>query len=96
MSEHGKPMHDLMRFAPPDVPLRLTAAGPGSRAEIIQYVTDVLEQRTTPKDDTGAERLARGITTAILSRLGAGYSIASGEATVTLVPVEQHQAREDT
>jgi hypothetical protein len=79
---------ELARFAPPDVPLRLTATGPGSRAEIIKYVTDVLEQRTTPNGDTSAERLARGITTSILSRLGAGYSISSGEATVALVKAE--------
>lgn len=59
-------------------PLRLTATGPGSRPEIVDYVRTVIEQRTTPNDDTTAERLARAITTSVLSRLGAGYSEAAG------------------
>lgn len=79
-------MEDLSQFAPPDVPLRLTADGPGSRSQIVAYIQSVIGQRTTPNDDTSAERLARAITTSVLHRLGAGYSIASGAATVALVP----------
>jgi hypothetical protein len=63
---------------PGDAPLRLTAAGPGSRAEIAEYIRETIERRTTPNEDTSAERLALGITTAVLYRLGAGYSVATG------------------
>jgi hypothetical protein len=59
------------------IPLTLTEDGPGSRAEIADYVRTVIEQRTTPNDDTTAERLAQNITTSILHRLGAGYSVAA-------------------
>jgi hypothetical protein len=59
--------------------LRLADTGPGSRAAIVEYVREVIEQRTTVNDDTTAERLAGGIVTSILSRLGAGYTIATGE-----------------
>lgn len=55
-----------------DVPLRLTARGPGSRAEIAAYVKAAIEQNTTPNDDASSERLAEGITTSVLHRLGAG------------------------
>lgn len=80
-------MNDLDRYTtPPDVPLRLQATGPGSRDEILEYIRRVIEQRTTPNHDTTAERLARGITTAVLSRLGAGFPIATGRAKVALVP----------
>jgi len=58
--------------------LRLTTEGPGSRDAIVEYVQSVIEQRTTPNDDTSAERLARNIVTSVLSRLGAGYSVAAG------------------
>lgn len=58
--------------------LRLTPTGPGSRAEIIEYVRQVIEQRTTPNDDTTAERLAKAIVTSVLGRLGAGYSATAG------------------
>jgi hypothetical protein len=61
------------------VTLRLADSGPGSRAEIVDYVREVIEQRTTLNDDNSAERLARGIVTSILSRLGAGYTLAAGE-----------------
>lgn len=44
------------------VPLRLTHVGPGSRAAIVEYVREVIEQRTVNKDTT-ADRLARGIVT---------------------------------
>jgi polyhydroxyalkanoate synthesis regulator phasin len=57
--------------------LRLTETGPGSRAEIVAYVREVLEQRTVPNDDTDAEKLAKAIVTSVLSRLGAGYAAAS-------------------
>jgi hypothetical protein len=60
-----------------DVPLTLTEEGPGSRDAIVDYVRTVIEQRTTVNDDTTAERLAQGITTSILHRLGAGYSVAA-------------------
>lgn len=62
-----------------EVSLRLTTAGPGSRPEIIEYVRTVIDERTTPHDDTTAEELARAITTSVLSRLGAGYSVAVGD-----------------
>lgn len=60
------------------IPLHLTASGPGSRAEIAAYIKTVIEQRTTPNADTSAERLAESITTSVLHRLGAGYSVATG------------------
>jgi hypothetical protein len=80
-------MDRLSGYAPPDIPLRLTATGPRSRPQIVEYVRTVIEQRTTPTDDTTVERLAQGLVTSILHRLGAGYSIAVGSATVALVPV---------
>jgi len=61
-----------------EAPLKLTATGPGSRAEIAAYIQQVIEERTTPNDDTSAERLAHGITTSVLHRLGAGYTVAVG------------------
>jgi hypothetical protein len=57
--------------------LALTENGPGSRASIAEYVRTVIEQRTVPNDDTTAERLAQGITTSILHRLGSGYTAAT-------------------
>lgn len=62
--------------------------GPGSHAEIVAYVQRVIEQRTTVNDDTTAARLARGITISVLSRLGFGYSEATGSrrAEPVLVP----------
>lgn len=80
---------ELRRYAPPDIPLRLTATGPGSRTDILEYVRTVIEQRTTVNEDTTAERLARSLVTSILHRLGAGYSIAVGTAMVALVPAYQ-------
>jgi hypothetical protein len=77
---------ELARFAPPDIPLRLAATGSGSRTDIVDYVRTVIEQRTSPNGDTSADRLARVLVTSILARLGAGYSIAAGQATVALVP----------
>ncbi|WP_031165988.1 hypothetical protein [Streptosporangium roseum] len=58
--------------------LLLAPEGSGSRDALIEYVQSVIEQRTTTNDDTSAERLARGIVTSILSRLGAGFSTAVG------------------
>lgn len=58
--------------------LRLTATGQGSRGQLVAYVRDVIERRTTPSDDTSADRLAESIVTSVLHRLGAGYAIASG------------------
>jgi hypothetical protein len=46
---------DLARYAPPDIPLRLTRTGPGSRADMIEYVRTVIEQRTAVNDDTSAD-----------------------------------------
>lgn len=63
---------------PREFPLRLSLEGPGSREEILKYVQSVIEQRTTPHDDTSAERLANGIVTSVLHRLGAGYPLAVG------------------
>jgi hypothetical protein len=79
---------ELGRYEPPDIPLRLTREGRASRTEIVAYVRAVIGERTTVNDDTTAERLAQGITTSILSRLGAGYSIATGSAWIALVPAE--------
>jgi hypothetical protein len=62
------------------VPLILFDEGVGSRPEIVAYVREVIEQRTTPGDDTTADRLARGIVTSVLSRLGASLSVAAGES----------------
>lgn len=84
----GSAAEELSRYEPPDVPLRLTATGRASRVDIVDYVRSVIEERTMVNDDTTAERLAQGITTSILSRLGAGYSIAVGSAWIALVPVE--------
>jgi hypothetical protein len=92
--EGGTPVTDLDRFEPPDVPLRLTRTGPGSRAAMVDYVQRVLTERTTPNADTTADRLARALTTAILSRLGAGYSIATGQAWITLVEADPSQPEE--
>jgi hypothetical protein len=78
----------LDRYEPPDIPLRLTRAGPGSRPAIVEYVRNVLTARTAVNDDTTADRLARALTTSILSRLGAGYSIASGQAWIALVEID--------
>lgn len=83
---------ELSRFEPPDIPLSLTRTGRGSRDEMVKYVQSVIEQRTTVNDDTTADRLARGIVTSILSRLGAGYSIATGSAWIALVPAEPPDA----
>ncbi|MEV1003426.1 hypothetical protein [Nonomuraea sp. NPDC050202] len=60
--------------------LLLTHDGPGSRAEMIEYVRTVLEQRTTVNDDTTAEKMARAIVTSILYRLSAGWTASAGEA----------------
>lgn len=65
--------------------LRLTDTGPGSRSEIVAYVRQVIGQRTTPNDDTSAERLAEGIVTSILHRLGAGYSVSAGSDRVQVL-----------
>jgi hypothetical protein len=67
--------------APIVASLHLTSTGPGSRADIIDYVRTVLAENTLIGADTTAERLARGIVTSILSRLGAGYSVATGDWT---------------
>ncbi len=58
--------------------LILDDEGPGSHAQIVDYIRRVIDERTTVNDDTTAERLARGITTSVLSRLGFGYSEATG------------------
>jgi hypothetical protein len=60
-----------------DVALRLTASGPGSRTELVRYVATVLQQRTTPGEDTSARRLAEAVVTSILHRLGAGLTAAA-------------------
>lgn len=65
------------RPEPVAVPLQLATAGPGSRAEIVAYVLRVLATRTTVNPDTTPERLAAGIVTSILHRLGAGYTVAA-------------------
>ena len=77
---------DLSRYAPPDVALRLHPAGPGSRPDILGYVETVLRQRTAVNPDTTVERIAAALVTSILSRLGAGWSIATGSAVVALTP----------
>jgi prevent-host-death family protein len=71
------------------VPLRLTEEGPGSRASIEEYVQEVIAERTVPNDDTTVERLARNITTSILHRLGAGYSVATGSKS-KIIPQISH------
>ncbi len=58
--------------------LILDDEGPGSHAQIVDYVRSVIEHRTVVNDDTTAQRLARGITISVLSRLGFGYSEATG------------------
>lgn len=83
---------ELLRFEPPDIPLRLTATGRASRSDIVDYVRAVIEKRTTVNDDTTADRLAQGIVTSILHRLGAGYSIATGAAWIALVPAGDSSA----
>lgn len=80
---------ELSRIAPPDIPLRLTATGSGSRPDIVEYIKTVLDERTDVHSDTSSERLARGLVTSILHRLGAGHSIAVGSATVALVPTKE-------
>jgi hypothetical protein len=60
------------------VKLMLDDDGPGSHEAIVEYVQRVIEQRTAVNDDTTAARLARGITISVLSRLGFGYSVATG------------------
>lgn len=60
------------------VPLRLTATGPGSRREILDYVRSVIEsQQANPENPP--ERVARNLVTSILARLGADYRVAVGE-----------------
>lgn len=71
---------DAIMDAPGWVLLALTDDGRGSRSEIAEYVREVIEQRTVPDADTTAERIAQGITTSILSRLGAGISVAARHA----------------
>lgn len=44
--------------------------GTASRIDLEEYVTRVIEQHTTPNEDTTAERLARGLVHSILHRLG--------------------------
>ncbi len=41
-----------------------------ARQGIEEYVRVVISQRTTPNDDTTADRLAKAITTSVLARLG--------------------------
>lgn len=66
------------------VDLRLTATGPGSRPEIVDYVRTAIERNTLPlNDDAAADKLARAITTSVLHRLGAGYSVSTGGLPVT-------------
>ena len=60
------------------IPLLLTREGAGSRAEIEAYVASVIRERTTPNEGTSAERLAYAITTSVLHRLGASFSVATG------------------
>jgi hypothetical protein len=56
--------------------LRLEATGPGSRDEIGCYVRTAIEQHTTPKPGcVGVEQLAEIITTTVLNKLGAGYTL---------------------
>lgn len=91
MTEH--PEADLTL---PDIPLRLSPRGPGSREEILRYVQSVIEQRTSPNDDTSAERLANGIVTSVLHRLGSGYPVAvgPGEEVVTRLEALEQRVRE--
>jgi acetyl-CoA carboxylase alpha subunit len=84
---------DVAQYKPPDIPLRLQAAGPGSRPDIVDYVRSVIEQRTAVNGDTTADRVARALVTSILHRLGAGHSVACGFATVALVPTDEALAR---
>jgi antitoxin (DNA-binding transcriptional repressor) of toxin-antitoxin stability system len=71
VEHYTKPVADVV---PHGTALRLASSGPGTRQAIEEYVRTVIEQRTTPNDDTSAERLARSITTSILHRLGADYT----------------------
>ena len=54
--------------------LRLDDEGPGSRDAITCHVRTTIEQHSTPTAEVSLDQLAEIITTAVLNRLGAGYT----------------------
>lgn len=78
------------------IPLLLTHDGVGSRAAIEDHIAAVLRERTVPNPDTSAEKLARGITTSVLHRLGASYTVATGglEADALVLGYSGHPRRD--
>ena len=73
---------ELDELTPPSVALRLDPDGLGSRDGLVEYVRTALAHR---RPDMPDDQLAEAIVTSVLSRLGAGVTIATGAARVRLV-----------